>query len=180
MTEVAGRRRRPVRGEVVMRAVESFIVIGDALAVVARRHGQARLSTAIRKAVASVAVAAAAATRKKGKTMKKRTPGAKYILDEDHGVRECADVIAWADWWERNRFVAETTLDDGRWIVTIFLGLDASFGQSPPVFFETTVFQNRDPWKDLVLRQEHAATWDEAQAQHARIVREEAAREEGT
>lgn len=37
--------------------------------------------------------------------------------------------------------VAETTLPDGTWISTVWLGLDHSFGAGPPLIFETMVFE---------------------------------------
>ena len=40
--------------------------------------------------------------------------------------------------------VAETTLPDGSWVSTVWLGLDHSFGDGPPLLFETMVFPSRD------------------------------------
>ena len=37
--------------------------------------------------------------------------------------------------------VAETTLSDGKWISTVWLGLDYSHGNGPPLIFETMVFE---------------------------------------
>jgi len=42
--------------------------------------------------------------------------------------------------------VAETDLPDGRWVSTVWLGLDHRFGSSEaePLIFETMVFESKD------------------------------------
>lgn len=40
----------------------------------------------------------------------------------------------------KNRRVASTTLPDGKLVSTVWLGLDHSFGDGPPLIFETMVF----------------------------------------
>lgn len=47
------------------------------------------------------------------------------------------------------RCVAETTLPNGRWISTVWLGLDHSFGSGPPLIFETMVFPRRGDYSEL-------------------------------
>jgi hypothetical protein len=45
--------------------------------------------------------------------------------------------------------VAETTLPNGRWVSTVWLGLDHSFGSGPPLIFETMVFPKEGEWGEL-------------------------------
>ena len=59
------------------------------------------------------------------------------------------ELMEWADIYEHGKDgqsrseykrVAETTLSDGKWISTVWLGLDHQFGDGPPLIFETMVF----------------------------------------
>lgn len=45
--------------------------------------------------------------------------------------------------------VAETTLSDGKWVSTVWLGLNHSFGDGLPLFFETMVFPSKDNFNEL-------------------------------
>ena len=40
--------------------------------------------------------------------------------------------------------VAETTLPDGKWISTVWLGLNHQYGDGPPLIFETMAFPSKD------------------------------------
>ena len=64
--------------------------------------------------------------------------------------------------------VTETTLADGKWISTVWLGLDHSFGAGPPLIFETMVFPAKGDMGDLDC--ERYSTEAEAQEGHARMV----------
>lgn len=64
--------------------------------------------------------------------------------------------------------VAETTLEDGRWISTVWIGLDHSFGEGPPLIFETMVFGTKDSRSDLDC--ERYSTEAEALRGHAAMV----------
>lgn len=57
------------------------------------------------------------------------------------------DLWEWADLGadEAYKRVADTTLVDGTWISTIWLGLDHSWGKGPPLIFETMVFPCKGP-----------------------------------
>jgi uncharacterized protein (DUF1684 family) len=46
---------------------------------------------------------------------------------------------------ESYKRIAETTLFDGTWISTVWLGLDHGFGDGPPLIFETMVFPKLGP-----------------------------------
>lgn len=53
------------------------------------------------------------------------------------------DVIAWGKLFENPEYkrVASTTLKDGKWVSTVWLGMDYNmFGEGPPLIFETMVF----------------------------------------
>lgn len=93
----------------------------------------------------------------------------RYILDADHKVVPCEDLMTWARWFEdiTKRRVAWTTLPGGVRVSTVFLGLDHSFGdEATPVVFETMILgQNNDEY------QERFCTWDEAVAGHEEAVR---------
>jgi hypothetical protein len=88
-----------------------------------------------------------------------------YILN-GHEPVPCDDLAWWA-WWfgTADRQVRDTARDDVR-VSTVFLGLDHSFfGHGPPMLFETMVFVNGSS-----VDCERYATWDEAEAGHARWV----------
>ena len=63
--------------------------------------------------------------------------------------------------------VAQTTVGH-YWISTVWLGLDHSFGEGPPVIFETMVFRSEE--SDLECQR--YATEAEAIAGHLRMVRQ--------
>ena len=86
--------------------------------------------------------------------------------------------LEWARAFEAgNRRVAETFVDlpggDGEKlrVSTVFLGIDHNFRDAgPPILFETMVFGLSDDMQD------RCATYDEAEAMHARVVAEVRAR----
>lgn len=87
-----------------------------------------------------------------------------YILD-GHEPKP-AELMDWARWFQTaERHVAETHIGPAH-VSTIFLGLDHRFGSSgPPLLFETMIFGGpHDGYQDRY------ATWDEAQAGHAKAV----------
>ena len=63
-----------------------------------------------------------------------------------------------------NRIVAQTILKNGRWVSTVWLGLDHSFGGGPPLIFETMVFPNENDRGELDC--ERYSTEQEALAGH--------------
>ena len=64
--------------------------------------------------------------------------------------------------------VAETTLPNGRWVSTVWLGLNHAFGDGPPLIFETMVFTSREELQEEDC--DRYSTEDEAVAGHARMV----------
>lgn len=99
----------------------------------------------------------------------------KYTLIGQSAVPE-PDMLAWAAWFETaERAVAKTRVGADL-VSTVFLGLDHNFsGAGPPVLFETIVVKPGDnpcfPWKSA-NETWRCSTWLEAEAQHARVVRE--------
>lgn len=89
-----------------------------------------------------------------------------YILNGHEPV--AVDLMTWARWLDKarvERTVNKTDIGHGLKISTVFLGLNHRFGDGPPLLFETLVFGG-----PLDGEQERYATWDEAEAGHARMV----------
>jgi hypothetical protein len=90
-----------------------------------------------------------------------------YRLDENGAPVEVADALDWARSFETaDRHVALDVLPDGVKISTVFLGLDHSFGEGPPVLWETMIFGG--PHADYQRRYTSRA---EAVAGHAHALR---------
>lgn len=65
-----------------------------------------------------------------------------YILDSEGNPQAC-DLMTWAKWFEEQlpgqRKIGDTTIGEAK-VSTVFLGLDHSFGDGPPLLFETMMF----------------------------------------
>lgn len=87
-----------------------------------------------------------------------------YILDGHKAVP--VDLMVWANWLEqcKERHVADEKIGDVR-ISTVFLGLDHSWGDGPPLIFETMVFGG-----PLDQEQDRYTTWEQAEAGHKLMV----------
>ena len=73
------------------------------------------------------------------------------------------DLLEWADWYERaDRTVRKSYIGE-YFISTVFLGLDHSFFDGPPLLFETMIFKTsfRDD-----LYQTRCTTWRQALKMH--------------
>ena len=89
-----------------------------------------------------------------------------YILD-GHNTVKCNDVWEWAKWFEANfnkRHVANEEIGGIR-VSTVFLGVDHSFGEGPPLLFETMVFGG-----PLDQEQDRCTTWKQAETMHVSMV----------
>lgn len=64
--------------------------------------------------------------------------------------------------------VAEDTLPDGRWISTVWLGIDHQYGDGAPLIFETMVFPSKSNLLDEYC--ERYSTEEEALAGHAHVL----------
>lgn len=98
----------------------------------------------------------------------------RFILDGKLAV-PCDNLLKWAAWFESsNRHVARDVTGNGD-VSTIFLGINHQFGEGQPLLFETLVFGGTH---DGYM--ERCTTWEEAEAQHARIVRMAKGESEGS
>ncbi len=88
----------------------------------------------------------------------------KFILD-GHNVKP-VDLMQWAEWYETaDRTVAKTAVGDVD-VSTVFLSMDHSFGDGPPLLFETMIFGGKhDQYQDRY------ETWDQAEAGHEKAVK---------
>ena len=90
----------------------------------------------------------------------------KYILDGGTQIMECNDLTEWARWMEMtDRKVAKEETINGD-ISTIFLGLDHSFGDGPPLLFESLVFGGT-----LDQEMDRYETWEQAEVGHKAMVK---------
>lgn len=93
-----------------------------------------------------------------------------YIL-EGREIKK-VDLMTWAKWFEENRDKKRVVQDDigDLWVSTTFLGLDHSWGDGPPLLFETMVFRhNSDGTINFnELYQDRCSTYAEAEAMHAK------------
>lgn len=105
-----------------------------------------------------------------------------FKLDGHTPVELRADLIddlfaflGWAQWMEESRddrTVGFTVLPNGHWVSTVFLGIDLRShvfrdDGSPAIVFECAVF-NKEELVDL----RRCATWEQAEALHARAIGE--------
>lgn len=65
---------------------------------------------------------------------------------------------------EKDRVVKQETIGDA-WISTVFLGLDHSWEEGPPVLFETMIFGGEHD-----MYQDRYCTWEEAEEGHKKAV----------
>lgn len=63
--------------------------------------------------------------------------------------------------------VAETTLINGRWVSTVWLGPTHLFWEGPPLIFETIVFDGYETFHELDC--DRYSTEEEARAGHERM-----------
>lgn len=87
-----------------------------------------------------------------------------YILKGKTAVA-CGDIKEWGEWFGKaDRKVARETID-GVEVSTVFLGLDHSFGDGPPLLFETMVFGG-----EMDGDQDRCTTWEQAEEMHRAMV----------
>jgi hypothetical protein len=88
--------------------------------------------------------------------------GGQYILDDKGDPVPCDDVIVWAQWFEN--MVARDSVGDST-VSTVFLALDHSFGEGPPLLYETLVFGG-----PMAEEMERYSTRQEAEAGHKEML----------
>lgn len=86
-----------------------------------------------------------------------------YILEGREP--KVVDLMAWGRWFGKaDRKVANTKIGDTT-VSTVFLGLDHSFGNGPPLLFETLVFGG-----ELADEMDRYETYEQAEAGHKTMV----------
>jgi hypothetical protein len=93
-----------------------------------------------------------------------------YILDAEHHVVPCRDLMTWARWMEdiEHRRVDYTQITDACYVSTVFLGLDHGWGKGPPICFETMIFGGPVELEDYQWRY---SSWDDAEIGHQAAVK---------
>jgi len=88
-----------------------------------------------------------------------------YIFDADRRVIE-VDLLSWSRWRGRdaNRELARTEVGH-LLVLTSFAGIDLSFGDGTPTFFETRVLDGLDELDCL-----ETTSWDDALIGHQALV----------
>ncbi len=82
---------------------------------------------------------------------------------------EPMEMMAWARALESERRVASDELPNGRWVSTVWIGLDHRFSDDgPPLIFETMVFPAKGEMGELDA--DRYSTEAEARAGHAAMV----------
>ena len=88
-----------------------------------------------------------------------------FVLDADQRVVE-VDLLTWGRWVQvvENREVARTRMGH-LLVLTSFAGVDLSFGDGPPAFFETRVVDGCDELECV-----ETSSWEAAVAKHAALI----------
>lgn len=89
-----------------------------------------------------------------------------YVLRDGEAVP--VDEDGWAA--EFRQPIAATTLPDGRWVSTVFLGIDHSLFGGPPLIFETMVFESESMGR-IEMYADRYSTREQALAGHERAIR---------
>ena len=94
-----------------------------------------------------------------------------YVLRDGEAVP--VDEDGWAAEFRQPRDhwrIAATTLPDGRWVSTVFLGIDHSLFGGPPLIFETMVFEAESMGR-IEMYADRYSTREQALAGHERAIR---------
>lgn len=116
-----------------------------------------------------------------------------YMLIDGEPVI-CKDIQEWSDWSCRSynfddlRRVGKTTLPNGIFISTVFLGIDHNWGDGPPMLWETMVFGKSGTWRVKLkklwckiirvhyidyegdIQERCSGNWDDAKKMHKAMV----------
>lgn len=66
------------------------------------------------------------------------------------------------------KIIKQDELPDGKWVSTVWLGLNHSFGEGKPLIFETMVFPKKGDYADLEM--ERYSTLERAEKGHQKLV----------
>jgi hypothetical protein len=93
---------------------------------------------------------------------------ARYYDRDGKPIRSRA---TWGAKWKDRKYVrvASNELPDGKWVSTVWMGLDSSFGRGPPLIFQTSVFRRKGDFDELDERK--YSTEAEALKGHKRLVK---------
>jgi len=84
-----------------------------------------------------------------------------------------ASMFEWAEWLGthlKETILKQTTLKNGKWVSTVFLGLNHNLlRRGKPLFFETMVFPKEGNWEELDM--ERYSTYEEAEKGHERMIK---------
>ena len=83
---------------------------------------------------------------------------------------EAIDMMEWGDLLDDKdyKIIKQETLPDGKWVSTVWLGLDHNFVGGKPLIFETMVFPKEGDYQDLDM--ERYSTLKEAKKGHQKLV----------
>ena len=86
-----------------------------------------------------------------------------WVMNPDHSVEPVETLEEWAKRFDPDtRQVGSTKLTDGRWLSTVFLGINHQFhGAGPPLLFETAILA-----EDGAEVVERYASFDDAEIGH--------------
>jgi hypothetical protein len=66
------------------------------------------------------------------------------------------------------KFINFTILGDGKWVSTVWLGMNYNFDDDIPLIFETMVFPSKDNYEDIDC--DRYSTLEEAIAGHQKMI----------
>ena len=83
---------------------------------------------------------------------------------------EPIDVLTWGILFDDTAYkiLRQTCLPDGKWVSTVWLGINYNYGEGPPLIFETMVFPSTDDLSEIDM--ERYATAEQAEAGHVALV----------
>lgn len=81
------------------------------------------------------------------------------------------EIMEWCELLENFNYkiIKRETLPNGKWISTVWIGLDSSFNGKKPLIFETMVFSKKGEWEELAC--ERYSTLEEAEIGHEKMVK---------
>lgn len=81
------------------------------------------------------------------------------------------ELLEWAKLLENKDYkvINQEVLPDGKWVSTVWLGLDHQFGEGKPLIFETMVFPKEGDYIELDL--DRYSTLEEAKLGHKKMVK---------
>ena len=83
---------------------------------------------------------------------------------------ETITMMEWANLLKDRDYkvIKQELLENGKWVSTVWLGLDHNFGEGEPLFFETMVFPSKGNYLDLDA--ERYSTLKESEKGHQKLV----------